>query len=227
MAKTKAIIPQYGTVMRKGIQYYRTRITDADGKRVDLYAPTCEELYEKEIEARQQVEDAIFRRKNPTVAEYCEKWLLMQSAKVTSATLRGYRITMGKYIIHPLGDMYMSDVTADDIRLLAFVETRDQKRRWTMALLLAIVAFAGAFLYLKRDLYLPSARTSDAEQLRSDEIALDIPAHQPEELDEPVESAPAMFTPEWVASMLSRQPTTRSEERRVGKECRSRWSPYH
>ena len=23
------------------------------------------------------------------------------------------------------------------------------------------------------------------------------------------------------------QPTTRSEERRVGKECRSRWSPYH
>ena len=24
-----------------------------------------------------------------------------------------------------------------------------------------------------------------------------------------------------------RQLTTRSEERRVGKECRSRWSPYH
>ena len=23
------------------------------------------------------------------------------------------------------------------------------------------------------------------------------------------------------------QSTTRSEERRVGKECRSRWSPYH
>src|SRR5256884_5512357 len=23
------------------------------------------------------------------------------------------------------------------------------------------------------------------------------------------------------------QPSTRSEERRVGKECRSRWSPYH
>ena len=24
-----------------------------------------------------------------------------------------------------------------------------------------------------------------------------------------------------------KQVTTRSEERRVGKECRSRWSPYH
>ena len=26
---------------------------------------------------------------------------------------------------------------------------------------------------------------------------------------------------------LLQKPTTRSEERRVGKECRSRWSPYH
>ena len=26
---------------------------------------------------------------------------------------------------------------------------------------------------------------------------------------------------------LTRALTTRSEERRVGKECRSRWSPYH
>ena len=26
---------------------------------------------------------------------------------------------------------------------------------------------------------------------------------------------------------LSASPLTRSEERRVGKECRSRWSPYH
>jgi len=26
---------------------------------------------------------------------------------------------------------------------------------------------------------------------------------------------------------LFNDPTLRSEERRVGKECRSRWSPYH
>ena len=28
-------------------------------------------------------------------------------------------------------------------------------------------------------------------------------------------------------STTSRAVTARSEERRVGKECRSRWSPYH
>src|SRR2546427_2613207 len=31
----------------------------------------------------------------------------------------------------------------------------------------------------------------------------------------------------FVFLLLSEMPPTRSEERRVGKECRSRWSPYH
>lgn len=51
MAKKNRSVPQYGTVMRKGILYYRTRIQDADGKQVSLYATTCEELYEN---SRQQ-----------------------------------------------------------------------------------------------------------------------------------------------------------------------------
>ena len=117
MAKKKESIPKYGTVVRRGIQYYRTRITDADGKRVDLYAETCEELYQKEQEARRQVEEAIFRKEHPTVAEYCEKWLLMQSAKISPAPLRGYTFHMNNYIVKPLGKMYLEDVTADDIRL--------------------------------------------------------------------------------------------------------------
>ena len=117
MAKMKTEVPQYGTIMQKGIQYYRTRIMDADGKQVSLYAATCEELYETQLEARRQVEEIIFRRQHPTVAEYCQKWLLMQSAKVSASTLRGYTADMKNYIIKPLGEMYMEEVTADDIRL--------------------------------------------------------------------------------------------------------------
>lgn len=117
MAKRTNKVPEYGTVVRKGKQYYRTRITDTDGKRVDLYALTREELFQKEQEARAQVEDAIFRRMNPTVAEYCEKWLLMQSATVSSATLKGYSSRIKNYIVKPLGHMYLSDVTSDDIKL--------------------------------------------------------------------------------------------------------------
>ena len=99
MAKKKTEIPKYGTIMLKGIQYYRTRIMDADGKQVSLYAATCEELYEKQLEARRQVEEIIFHRQHPTVAEYCEKWLLMQSAKVSAATLKGYTADMKNYKI--------------------------------------------------------------------------------------------------------------------------------
>ena len=35
--------------------------------------------------------------------------------------------------------------------------------------------------------------------------------------------------PDWIAAEtgVPARTTTRSEERRVGKECRSRWSPYH
>ena len=104
MAKKNRSVPQYGTVTRKGTLYYRTRILDADGKQVSLYAATCEELYEKQLAAKKQVEEIIFRRKHPTVAEYCEKWLLMQSAKVSSATMKGYTSDMRNYIIKPLGE---------------------------------------------------------------------------------------------------------------------------
>lgn len=116
MAKKKTI-PQYTSVERKGIQYYRTRILDADGKQVSLYATTCEELYEKQLAARRQVQEILFHRQHPTVAEYCEKWLMMQSAKVSAATLKGYTSYMRNYVIKPMGDMYMEEVTADDIRL--------------------------------------------------------------------------------------------------------------
>src|SRR3712207_9419734 len=30
-----------------------------------------------------------------------------------------------------------------------------------------------------------------------------------------------------ICALMQEQFSTRSEERRVGKECRSRWSPYH
>lgn len=71
MAKKKKNIPQYGTVTRKGVLYYRTRILDADGKQVSLYGTTCEELYDKEQEARRQVAGDHL----PPGASYCGRVL--------------------------------------------------------------------------------------------------------------------------------------------------------
>src|SRR3712207_2483796 len=44
------------------------------------------------------------------------------------------------------------------------------------------------------------------------------------ELDEVPDGVPVVFSAHGVPKAV---PAKRSEERRVGKECRSRWSPYH
>ena len=87
MALRKKRIPRYGTVQVNGHKYYRTDVEDAEGKRVILYGKTREELYDKEMAALEKVDNITFRQKSPTVAEYCEKWLLMQSVHIRNTTL--------------------------------------------------------------------------------------------------------------------------------------------
>ena len=115
MAKRKRAIPQYGTVTLNGIDYYRTRVQNADGKLVALYARTPEELYDKELGALEQIDNDTFCRKSPTVADYCEKWLLMQSVHVRATTLIDYTSKVRRHIIKELGQMRMADVTLDDL----------------------------------------------------------------------------------------------------------------
>ena len=117
MARRKPILPEYGTFKVKGNTYFRTRICDAEGNRISLYAETREELYEKVLEVEKQIEDKTFRRNTPTVREYCEKWLLMKSANVRETTMIDYSSKVKNHIIKPLGEMKMGDVTADDIKL--------------------------------------------------------------------------------------------------------------
>ena len=69
-AKTKST-REYSTTTIKGVTYFRTRITDADGKRVTLYARTSEELDKKVRDAKCGITGDKFRKENPTVAEYC------------------------------------------------------------------------------------------------------------------------------------------------------------
>ena len=117
MAKKKKI-PEYGKAMKGGVEYYRTRILDADGKQVDIYGKTCEEVYEKVQFASKVIADGIFRKANPTVGDYCEKWLLMKSATVRPNTLAGYRRIMERHIIAPIGDRYIDEITSDDLKML-------------------------------------------------------------------------------------------------------------
>ena len=117
MAGKRSRIPKYGTVEIKGHIYYRTTITDSEGKQCTLYAKTREELYDKELDTLSQVDDDRQRRKSPTVADYCEKWLVMQSAHVRTTTLTDYKSKVRRNIIPYLGDKKIAEVTLDDIQL--------------------------------------------------------------------------------------------------------------
>lgn len=117
MAAKKNRIPRYGTVEINGHIYYRTIVVDADGRKLGLYAKTREELYDKEMATLEQIDNATFRRKSPTVAEYCEKWLLMQSVHIRTTTLTDYTSKVRRHIIKELGAMRMADVTLDDIQV--------------------------------------------------------------------------------------------------------------
>ena len=56
-----------------------------------------------------------------------------------------------------------------------------------------------------------------------------IPATAIERGGPPRDGIPALDAPRFESVQQARwlKPEDRSEERRVGKECRSRWSPYH
>ena len=117
MATKRKRIPRYGTVQIKGHTYYRTTVIDNEDNRISLYAKTREELYDKEMAALEQIDNARFRRKSPTVEEYCQKWLTMQSVHVRATTLIDYTSKVKCHIISPLGDRQIADVTLDDIQM--------------------------------------------------------------------------------------------------------------
>lgn len=109
--------PTYEYVEKLG--RYRKRIKGPDGKYVAIYGVTPEELTERLYEAQRQIEDDVFHRDNPTVREYCDRWLTMHGSHIRATTLRDYAFKVKNYIAAPpLGDMYMSEVTPDDVKLV-------------------------------------------------------------------------------------------------------------
>ena len=117
MRQKKSQELKYTIVTIAGIKYYRARRYNADGKRFDINARSVEELAVKVARAEKETAETIARRTSPTVKEYSEKWLSMQEANIRPSTLRGYTYAVNKYIIAPLGDLLLAEVTADDIKL--------------------------------------------------------------------------------------------------------------
>lgn len=113
MARPKK--PVYEYVESKKL--YRKRIKDTDGKYVAIYGKSPEELTAKLEDAKRQIDEAVFRRDNPTVEEYAQKWLVMHGSHIRASTLVDYTSKVKIYIIEPLGQKYMAEVTPDDVKI--------------------------------------------------------------------------------------------------------------
>ena len=92
----------FNSVTINGHQYYKAYVMNADHKLIIVYGKTIEELCQKYDEAEHRTENDLFSKRSPTVKEYCEKWLLMQSANVRATTLIDYTSKVNRHIIAPL-----------------------------------------------------------------------------------------------------------------------------
>lgn len=118
MARRCSKLPDYTLTRSKGREYYRTQVKDTEGKVITLSAKTKEELFDKEMTLQERISNGTYCANSPLVRDYCEKWLLMQSAHVRKTTLIDYTSKVKIYMIEPLGDKKMAEVTLDDIRMV-------------------------------------------------------------------------------------------------------------
>ena len=144
MAKKKKAIPNYSKVIRNGTEYYRTRVRDSTGKQNTVYGKTPEETYRKACHLRSDLELNDYIAACPTVAEYCEKWLKMQSSYIRPGTLRNYTLTVNKYIVAALGDKHLCDVTTDDIRIAMLPVSKMSSQMYSLVKMLYKSIFSSA-----------------------------------------------------------------------------------
>ena len=116
MAKKKPNFKYYVVERTYGTSFM-AYIKDNDRKRRAVTAKTLDELITRYRKAEAEIAADKFRKSTPTVEEYCEKWLLMQSAHIRATTLIDYTSKVRRHIIKSLGDMHMGEVTTDDLRM--------------------------------------------------------------------------------------------------------------
>lgn len=94
-----------------------------DGKRYYVYGRNNKELFEKELEKREEIARAREQRTNPTFSEYYERWVDARRATIRPTTIRGqlcqYRVISAIFIPKAnctFGELKIREITIDDLR---------------------------------------------------------------------------------------------------------------
>ena len=95
-------------------------------------------------QTEKEIAEAIFRRENPTVDEYCKKWLMMQSGRLRATTLADYESKVRRYIQKPLGKKLMSEVTPDDVKIALLPAAKKSESVYSSTQMLYKLIFTSA-----------------------------------------------------------------------------------
>ena len=98
---------------------------------------------------------------------------------------------------------------------------KEKRRLIAFRIIIALLCFGVAFVFIRSYYFRSKQDNLDIKSRYT--FTVDIDAYGDEITDEYQTKAISYDD----SNVISSVPDVRSEERRVGKECRSRWSPYH
>ena len=122
--------------LKKRVDGYLKRSFSIGGRRYYVYGKTPEELFRKEKEKRDLIENGLEARKNPTVRQYFDRWEENRRGSVKEITIRGqihgFEVISKVHISSankPFGDLKMREITIDDMRIVQSELLKGRKTR--------------------------------------------------------------------------------------------------
>lgn len=106
--------PTYEYVAKLG--RYRKRIKDVDGTYVAIYGRTPEELTRKLEEAERSIAEGVARRDSPTVADYVETWISLQTPGMKHKYKESMIGALRLHVVPVIGTLELAAVRPDDVQ---------------------------------------------------------------------------------------------------------------
>lgn len=94
---------------------YRKRVQGLDGRYVDLYAKTPDELTAKIEEFNEDKKRGVVDRSNPLVCDYADTWLELKKGSLSFGTYTGYQSAIRRYIKPHMEGLRVKEVRPNDI----------------------------------------------------------------------------------------------------------------
>ena len=176
-----------------------------------VYARTLSEVKEKMAQFQVVLQSQLVSALKLTVAEASRQWLSAAKLRVKPSSYAHYENIIRNHILPDLGTKYLTDMTTHQLNDFVFEKLQSGRLCGTGGL-------SARFVQDIMRVY-HSTEQYAVQEYHIQGTHFTMPKAEKKQLD--------VLSSEERKKLEQYLLQTRSEERRVGKECRSRWSPYH